>query len=192
VLVRPAEALLRAVGDRYAGLATYQDEGRVQRRDEPASVVQFRTRFARAIGLCFEFTRAGHTQNVAGSMTDPEGLMDALAGPTGISLGAAQTIPALLLPEAGSGAWSILQLRDVRLIAPPRDSTEAGRWTWLAGFAWAGQSYRVAVDPASLLIRRLEDDGLREVRPHRTDYQPQIPGSLSAEDLFGTRGPMTV
>jgi hypothetical protein len=180
-----AEALLRAVGDRYAGLARYQDEGHVQRQDEPASVVQFRTRFDRTIGLRFEFIRAGHTHSVVGSMTDPDGLMDALAGPTGVSLGAAQTIPALLLPEASSGAWSILQLRDVHLIAPPRDSTAAGRWTWLAGVGWAGQSYRVAIDPASLLIWRLEDDGVREIRPYRTDYEPQIPGSLPAEDFFG-------
>ena len=165
------EALLRAVGERYAGLASYRDHGRVRRPGE-AAIVQFHTRFARPTGLHFEFTRAGRTESISVPITDPDALLDALAGPTGVSLGAAHTIPALLLPAGNQDSWSLLQLKGVHLIAPPPGQAGAGRWSWLTGTGWGGQLMRVAVDPETLLIWRLEDDGVGEVRPHRTEYEP--------------------
>ena len=98
---REAEALLRAVGERYAGLPSYRDHGCVRWQNE--------------------------------------GLMDALAGPTGVSLGAAHTIPALLLPEASKGSWSLLQLNGVRLIARPANLEVARDLIWVGGTGWAGQ-----------------------------------------------------
>lgn len=55
----------------------------------------------------------------------------------------------------------LLAWRAVRLMAPPRDRAATGRWTWIAATGWAGQQLRVAVDPETLLVRRLEVDGLR-------------------------------
>ena len=89
--------------------------------------------------LHFEFTREGRTESISVSVTDPVALLDALAGPTGISLGAAHTIPALLLPESNQDSWSLLQLKDVHLIAPP-PSQGAGWVLDLAHGDWMGWS----------------------------------------------------
>jgi len=182
---KEAEALLRAVGERYAGLTSYRDHGRVQRPGDAAAIVQFRTRFARATGLHFEFTRAGRTESISGPITDPDALMDALAGPTGVSLGTAHTIPALLLPASNQESWSLLQLRAVHLIAPPTNQAAGGRWSWLTGIGWAGQAMRVAIDPETLLIWRLEDDGVGKVRPRSTEYEPDATNSVLPEEVLG-------
>jgi hypothetical protein len=179
-----AKELLRAVGSRYAGLATYRDHGRVLRAGGTEPVVQFRTLFARDAGLYFEFTRAGRTEFVSRPMTDPEGLREVLAGATGISTGTAHTIPALLLPWAGNESWSLLQLSAVRVISRPRDQSATARWNWIAGSGWAGQPLRVAVDPETLLIWRLEDDGLGEARPHSTEYVPDAVGPVLSDEIL--------
>jgi hypothetical protein len=179
-----AEQLLRAVGHRYAGLQTYRDQGRVVRTDSSAGVVEFRTLFARNVGLRFEFTRHGRTEVVAKPIGEPEALMEALAGPTGISGGAAHTIPALLLPEANGENWSLLRLTAVRMVPPPRGQPATGPWRYIAGTGWAGQLLRVAVDPATLLIRRLHDDGAQGIRPCTAQYDPDIIGSVSPEEVF--------
>jgi hypothetical protein len=181
---REAEALLRAVGERYAGLPSYRDHGCVRWRNDTAAIVQFRTRFAREIGLHFEFTRAGRTESITGLSSDPEGLMDALAGPTGVSLGAAHTIPALLLPGASQSSWSLLQLSGVRAIARPANLEVTRDLIWVGGTGWAGQVLRVAVDPQTLLIWHLEDDGLGELRPYHTEYEPDATGSVLPEEVL--------
>ena len=180
---REAEALLRAVGERYANLASYRDQGRVRRQNEAVAAVKFRTRFSRAAGLRFEYTRAGRTESITGLTSDPDGLMEALAGPTGDSLGAAHTIPALLLPEVSRGSWSLLQLSAVLLIRAPSSPEASRHWAWLAGKGWAGQVVRVALDPETLLIWRLEDDGLGKHRPHRTEYEPDTTSSVLADEV---------
>ncbi len=181
---KEAEALLRAVGERYAGLASYRDHGRVRRPGDAAAIVQFRTRFARPTGLHFEFTRAGRTESINGPITDPDALIGDLAGLTGVSLGAAHTIPALLLPEGNQESWSLLQLKAVHLIAPPPSQATAGRWSWMTGTGWAGQAIRVAIDSETLLIWRLEDDGVGEVRPHITEYEPDATNSVLPQEAL--------
>jgi hypothetical protein len=179
-----AEALLHAVSDRYARLANYRDQGRVLRHDDTAAVLEFRTLFARGTGLRFEFTRAGRTECISGSITDLEGVLDALASVTGVSLGAAHTIPALLLPAASQESWSLRQLSAVRLVAPP-PSEPPGRWTWLAGTGWAGQPLRVGIDPETLLIWRLDhNNGAEERRAHSTEYEPDATGSVLPEEVL--------
>jgi hypothetical protein len=178
-----AEDLLRAIGSCYAGLQTYRDYGRLIRAGSSAPVVEFRTLFAREVGLRFEFTRDGRTEVVSKPVTELEALMAALAGPTGVSGGAAHTIPALL-PETNGEDWSLLRLAAVRMVSPPPGQSVAGGWTYIAGTGWAGQPLRVAVDPTTLLIRRVEDDGSRGVRPHSTEYEPDVIGLVSPEEVF--------
>ena len=56
-----AEELLHGIGERYAGLLTYRDSGRVLRAGSSAAAVEFRTVFARDVGLRFEVTRDART-----------------------------------------------------------------------------------------------------------------------------------
>lgn len=91
------------------------------------ALVEFRTLFARGVGLRFKFTRDGRTEVIAASVTEPSALMEALAASTGVSAGAAHTIPALLLPEANAENWSLLRLAAVHMVSPSQES-EAGEW----------------------------------------------------------------
>ena len=181
-----AAQFLRVVGDWYAGLRTYRDHGRVTARGSLEADVQFRTLFIRDTGIRFSFLRGARVEVITKAASDPDQLFEALAQVTGVSAGAAHTIPALLLPAANQGNWSILQLAEPRLVRPPRGAPASARsWTWIAGTGWAGQPLRIAIDSSTLLVRRLEDDGRAGVRSATTEYEPEADIRIPPDDLMG-------
>ena len=107
--------------------------------------------------------------------------MTAIAGATGLSLGAAQTIPALLLPTEATDQWTLQAVQEPRLVRA-RDPAKPG-WQWVVGRAWNGQVLRVGIDPKSLLVHRLEDEGHGAVAPTVTEYDPEANPAISPEDL---------
>jgi hypothetical protein len=180
-----AKALLGSVGARYAAMPSYRDEGRVLRSGSSRPLLTFRTWFARDLGLRFEVTRSNRLESISNSTANAEELMAALAAVTGVSAGVASTIPALLLPTAFGDEWSLLRLADVRgaraSTKEPFDTT----WKWLAGTGWMGQPFRIAIDPATLLIRRVEDSTVSKSGPQIIEYDPQTEAEITADQIFG-------
>jgi hypothetical protein len=187
---------LGRVAVRYATLESYRDAG-VVRRDGVAAV-RFRTAFRRASGdLRFEFVSDGSRglvwchRGVVHARYEPDydsGVADdftsAIGTAGGRSMGVASTIPALLLPNEVEEFWMLSALRAPRLIAPPRDA--AGyTWYWIAGSGWNGQAMRVAIDTATLLVRRVEDDGNGRVRPAVTEYDAEANAAIAPAELAG-------
>jgi hypothetical protein len=194
---------LRQLDDRYRRCSTYQDAGRVVTvytgdEIELTRVKRFTTAFVRPDRFRFELEiREGpgpHMRYIV--WTAPDGahlwvepgprheleasLQVSVAAATGVSSGAAHTVPALLLPEV-VGGWRLPQLRDPHL--DDSAATVPG-CRCIVGEGWHGL-IRAWIDAEDFLLRRLETT-------HRarsgsavtvTDYEPVLDQPVAPERL---------
>jgi hypothetical protein len=188
-----ASELLGRVAARYAEIGSYRDTGVV--RQDDTVVVRFCTAFRRSSGAFrFEFARdrlRGLVRRDGGVMHsryepkrdeyDEDDFLSAIAGAGGQSMGAASTIPALLLPEEVDEYWILPELRTPRIIAPPLDAARS--WIWVGGDGWSGQAMRVGIDPATLLVRRIDDAGNSRVPPSVMEYDAEADMTIGTDEV---------
>jgi hypothetical protein len=184
-----AEQIIGRVLMRYATCDSYADRGRyesVHNPDGPPSgrrykILHFETRFRRPDHFYFEFSKeapgpreswdrfviwqaGGACRNwwTHESESECEGLGLAVAGATGISRSTALTVPSLLMPERIDSSVIPGLLSCERL----DDAEIDGRAHWCVrprADAVHGIPDRYAIDPRTLLIRRVE--GRTEITP---------------------------
>lgn len=113
-----AQAIVAKMGAQYAQASSYQDTGVVMEGDSKEPILNFKTHFVRPQLFRFEWTKRNAPERVYViwndgqqaysyySWRDPmvekeQDVGFAIAGATGISNGAAHTIPSLLMPDVG-------------------------------------------------------------------------------------------
>lgn len=179
---------------RYAGLTSYRDTGLV-RSAGTRSVIRFLTSFQRPDRFCFEFTAPGRTISWGavwqqhgqtywrdGEQMEPvPEIMDAMAHGTGATLGAAHTIPALLLPQIARDDWTVRVLRQPHRVPAPTPEFPSA-WIWIEGGGWHDdQVVRVAIDSTSGLLVRCDD--ITPGHEYQTQYLPYANPALSERDF---------
>jgi outer membrane lipoprotein-sorting protein len=180
-----ADQLLKEMCAKYAYFTSYSDEGTVVvKGDQPARVL-FRTHFQRPYLFRFEWThmfrdrfnRARTFRNVLwcdGASTflcgDDErpgavqSLVLGVAGATGVSMGAAHTISAMLLKEVGGFLFT--DLEQVSLSETVSDATDL---YYIEGYHPAGDFCKLSLGKDDLLLRQVEmtdEAGLVTIETH--------------------------
>jgi hypothetical protein len=175
------EGILAAVSGTYRGIVEYEDVGVVSDGATPS--VRFETRFRRGSLLRFAYTafRPDGQKYHEGSVTSehdhfsfscslggpqPTSLRLGIAALTGISWGAAHSIPSLLLPEE-VGGWLPTDLVGVVRL-PDEDVAGAPCFHVQGDHPKRPAKYSLLVDKTSFLIRRRVSQG-RD--PEVTDYE---------------------
>ena len=187
---RPQE-LLAHMAEVYAGCRSYRDAGTVKMvpgTNMPVPIEEqiFRTAFVRPDRFRFEFENAVHrARNIVwrnGSEVrawwafswypeSPESIGDAIAGATGISSGAAHTVPQLLMPDEVSG-WKLTELTRVSLLP---DAQLAGHACFRVQGDHDGYAVTISLDQTTYLILRIEEElPARFGAVQCTSYEPAI------------------
>lgn len=199
---RDAEQILTRMKQVYSEASSYCDAGEVHTVVEtPTGVVDldfsFRTAFVRPNLFRFEFERPSGSGNRYVVWADSTAIRSwwsrrpgveehekvefALAGPTGVSYGAAVRIPALLMPEMLWGA----RLRSLEGPAVIGEESIGGRDCHVIEADSGG--IRVWIDKESHLVRRMwtpvPGDGRR---PLTLSYEPKLDGEIAPETFVFT------
>jgi len=204
-----AQEILAKMAETYAACSSYEDHGSVIsefQSDHPFTArLVFKTAFIRpdhfrfehrsqSISMPLEWKRNvvlknGAETNVIWSFKPgpekSESLAMAIAGATGISSGAAHTIPRMLLPEDVTG-WVLTNLEDATLY--PSGSV-AGRLCYrVAGRSGKSGTESLWIDQQSFLLLKTVQKTRRPRVIQTTTYHPTINTSIPAE-IFQFRPP---
>lgn len=179
------QEIIRTMAARYGALKSYQDSGvvEVQRTDAPPRRETdnfFKTHFTRPQKLRFEwfdysssfpersivwsdgqktFTRPSYEPD---KIETEEDLSMGLAGATGVSRGAAHTVPVLLLPEEVVG-FSLVEL--ARLSLKGQERFEGEDCYVVEGYHPNGEAWTLWISKRDFLLRKVrtpDPDGFKE------------------------------
>lgn len=177
------DQVLAALAEVYATCAVYQDSGAVITRSKHLTIRPFRTAFVRPDRFRFEYQdRFGETDpwhrhvvwangndvrvwwDIRPQVERPESLRLALAGATGVSGGAAHTIPSLLMSDL-FGPNPLTCLADVSSL--PDEMLEG-----VTCYRLVGRVVYPQLDPAEEERRRAEAQRLYGLTPTSSERAP--------------------
>lgn len=181
--VMAPEQIARKMAEQYSTISSYQDYGVVETIDKSGrrrTDVSFKTYFTRPRLLRFQWvdnsSSAAPGRNIIWhdgkhaygyyafepeKVETKENLSMAIAGATGVSLGSAHNVPALLMPEVVG--FSLTDLESVTLSG--RESFEGEDCYVLKGKHPSGDIYEFWVSKSDYLVRKLREpstDGFEE------------------------------
>ncbi len=180
-----APQVLKAMCAKYAALTSYSDEGSVVRQGAPPASVVFRTRFLRPSFFRFEWTDA-FRDNLGGARAYEDVLWCdgastflssnserprqvpclalGVAEATGVSMGAAQTVAAMLMEEVGGFLFTELERVSFA------DTVPGSREVYhIEGCHPAGEQWQVSVGMSDLLLWEVtmrDQDGEVTIETH--------------------------
>ena len=193
-----AREIMNRMAEVYLTCSAYRDKGTVLTTsfyagDTDTEEVRFMTAFVRPDRFRFEFVEDSDRYIVhsdsSGTRTwwdltglDEEESLDlALAGATGVSMGAAHTIPSLLLNEKDS--HRLTDLTELTLL--PDEKLGGVLCHRIEGKNWRGDTESLWIDKTTYLLRRIDEastfPGFRT--EDTTIYSPQVDTAISSEEL---------
>jgi outer membrane lipoprotein-sorting protein len=199
-----AQQILDKVAATYATCKSYRDSGVVTNDFGPHSagdnfprhvdVKPFRTAFVRPDQFRFEYdnptpekpyiiwAKGGEVRRWWYIKPDVEKLPSldlGIAGATGVSSGAAHTIPSLLLPDQIGGAKLSAMIDLTRLLDESLDGTPCFKLHGKYGFG--NQPTTLWLEKATFLVRRIAEQSGSNKRT--TDYRPEVNKEIPAKEL---------
>lgn len=204
-----AATIMEIMAQTYSSSSTYRDTGAVSNKTSILGIdiealsepIRFSTAFVRPDRFRFEFeyqfserdwyryvvhadpTGARTTWDIEPGITEEQSLGLALAGATGVSRGAAHTIPALLIPET-VGGWRLTELESLSRIG---NGVINGRECLkIRGEHPAGPPVIIWIDPETFLIKRIEERLTLMLFVHNdltTDYTSEIDIRIDPDEL---------
>jgi hypothetical protein len=171
----PPQVIVQMMAARYETVSSYQDSGVVETvsADLPttrSTDIFFKTYFTRPLKLRFEWMSyspfSSPERNVVWSdgakafgfysfqpekIDEDEDVSMALAGATGVSRGAAHTVPELMLKDVGG--FSLLDLK--KISSQGEERFEGADCYVLEGYHHTGEAWRLWIGKKDLLLRKL-------------------------------------